>query len=54
MSTVGKSRARVLARPRHPLDEPHVHTWELRDVEYDTWGQVSFYECLTCPAVRYV
>lgn len=33
---------------------PHVHTWELRAVEFDDWGQVSLYECLGCPSVRYV
>lgn len=32
---------------------PHVHEWELRAVEYDSWGQVSFYECTGCPGVRY-
>lgn len=37
-----------------PLGGPHVHAWELRAVEFDTWGQVSYYECLGCPGVRYV
>ncbi len=37
-----------------PLAAPHVHAWELRAVEFDTWGQVSYYECLGCPHVRYV
>jgi hypothetical protein len=54
MSIPGTSPAKPLAVPRRPFDASHVHTWELRDVEYDTWGQVSFYECLACPAVRYV
>lgn len=39
---------------RDALDAPHVHTWELRAVEFDSWGQVSLYECLGCPRVRYV
>jgi len=33
---------------------PHVHAWELRDVEFDTWGQVRLYECRGCPDIRYV
>ena len=32
----------------------HVHAWELRAVEFDSWGQVRFYECATCAGVRYV
>jgi len=42
-----------VAVPRTPLDGPHVHTWELRAVEFDTWGKVSLYECLGCSRVRY-
>ncbi len=41
------------AVPRTSPDVPHVHVWELRAVEFDTWGQVSLYECLGCPRVRY-
>ncbi|HEX7717094.1 MAG TPA: hypothetical protein VF416_07385 [Marmoricola sp.] len=40
------------ARRRSP-GAPHVHEWALRAVEFDTWGQVSLYECLGCPRVRY-
>ena len=39
---------------RSPKDPPHIHAWELRAVEYDGWGAVSLYECIGCPAVRYV
>jgi hypothetical protein len=42
------------AAPRTSPDPLHVHVWELRAVEYDTWGQVSLYECRDCPRVRYV
>lgn len=54
MNAVGTSRAESYSVPSDPLDAPHVHAWELRAVEFDTWGQVSFYECLGCPCVRYV
>ena len=53
MSAVGTSAGESVAVDRDPLDVPHVHSWELRAVEFDTWGQVSFYECLGCPGVRY-
>jgi hypothetical protein len=51
VSTSGPESSSV--RP-DPLDAPHVHAWELRAVEFDTWGRVSYYECLGCPDVRYV
>jgi len=54
MSVVGTSAAESFASPRDPLDAPHVHTWELRAVEFDTFGQVSYYECLGCSGARYV
>jgi hypothetical protein len=54
MSVVGMSAAESLAVPHDPPNAPHVHAWELRAVEFDTWGQVSYYECLDCPGVRYV
>ena len=53
MSAAGTSAARRIAGPRDPLEAPHVHVWELRAVEFDTWGQVSFFECLGCAGVRY-
>jgi len=54
MSVAGTSAAESLPVPHDPLEAPHVHAWELRAVEFDTWGQVSYYECLGCPGVRYV
>ena len=51
MSVAGMSVAESLVVPH---DARHVHAWELRAVEFDTWGQVSYYECLGCPGVRYV
>jgi hypothetical protein len=54
MSVAGTTGPDSLVVPRDSLDGPHVHTWELRAVEFDTWGQVSLYECLGCPGVRYV
>jgi hypothetical protein len=54
MGAFGMTGARSVSAPSHPLDEPHLHTWELRAVEFDTWGQVSYYECLDCPGVRYL
>ncbi|MGY2875640.1 hypothetical protein ACVW00_002830 [Marmoricola sp. URHA0025 HA25] len=54
MHVVGTSAAESLSAPRDPFDAPHVHVWELRAVEFDTWGRVSYYECLDCPGVRYV
>jgi hypothetical protein len=53
MSVVDTNAPESVAVARGPLAPPHVHTWELRAVEYDSWGQVSFYECLDCPGVRY-
>jgi hypothetical protein len=53
MSAVDTSAARSVPAPRDPVAAPHVHAWELRAVEFDTWGQVSFYECLGCASVRY-
>jgi hypothetical protein len=53
MSVVDTNAPESVAVARGPLATPHVHTWELRAVEYDSWGQVSFYECLDCPGVRY-
>jgi hypothetical protein len=50
MSVVATS---AVESERRPLDGPHVHVWELRAVEFDSWGQVSFYECTGCPGVRY-
>jgi hypothetical protein len=54
MSVVGMSTGASVVVPFDPKDAPHVHAWELRAVEFDTWGQVSYYECLGCPGVRYV
>jgi hypothetical protein len=54
MSVVDTTVAEPVVRPRDRLGAPHVHVWELRAVEFDTWGQVSLHECLGCPAVRYV
>jgi hypothetical protein len=54
MSAVGTRGDESAPVARDRLDAPHVHAWELRAVEFDTWGQVSFYECLGCPSVRYV
>jgi hypothetical protein len=54
MSVVAKPSNRPVPRPRAPLPGPHIHTWVLRAVEFDTWGQVSLYECEDCPSVRYV
>jgi hypothetical protein len=53
MSAVDTSAAESVTAERIPLAAPHVHVWELRAVEFDSWGQVSFYECLGCPGVRY-
>ena len=53
MTAVDMSAGESVAVERGPLVAPHVHIWELRAVEFDTWGQVSFYECLGCPGVRY-
>jgi hypothetical protein len=54
MSAVRMTGAKSVSAPSDPLGEPHLHTWVLRAVEFDTWGQVSYYECLDCPAVRYL
>jgi hypothetical protein len=54
MSVLGTSSAASIGLSRDLLDAPHVHEWELRDVEFDSWGQVSYYECIGCPGVRYV
>jgi hypothetical protein len=54
MSVVSTSSVASPSVPRDSFAAPHVHVWELRDVEFDSWGQVSFYECLGCPGVRYV
>jgi hypothetical protein len=54
MTVVATSAAPSVTGRREELEVPHVHEWELRDVEYDSWGQVSFYECVGCPGVRYV
>jgi hypothetical protein len=54
MSVLGTSSAASTGLSRDLLDAPHVHEWELRDVEFDSWGQVSYYECIGCPGVRYV
>jgi hypothetical protein len=54
MSVVAPSATESVPAQRVPLDAPHVHVWELRAVEFDTWGQVSLYECEGCPSVRYV
>jgi len=54
MSVGEMSAGASVVVPFDPHDETHVHTWELRAVEYDAWGQVSYYECLGCPGVRYV
>jgi hypothetical protein len=53
MSVAGTTASGSLVAPRKPLDPPHVHVWELRAVEFDSWGEVSLYECLSCPRVRY-
>jgi len=53
MSAVEESAADPVAIRRGAAAAPHVHAWELRAVEFDTWGRVSFYECLGCPEVRY-
>ena len=53
MSTTRTTDWGSAAVPRTPQDGPHVHTWELRAVEFDTWGKVSLYECLGCSRVRY-
>ena len=53
MSVLDTKAPEPVAPARAPLAAPHVHAWELRAVEYDSWGQVSFYECLGCPGVRY-
>jgi hypothetical protein len=53
MSVVDTGAARFVAVERGAIHGPHVHVWELRAVEFDSWGQVSFYECLGCPGVRY-
>jgi hypothetical protein len=54
MSVADTTAADSVAARRDRLRAPHVHTWELRAEEFDTWGRVSLYECLGCPAVRYV
>jgi hypothetical protein len=54
MSIADTDAAEHDAVPADPLGGPHVHAWELRAVEFDAWGQVSLYECLGCPRVRYV
>lgn len=54
MSVVRASVAESLSVPHDPIDAPHVHAWELRAVEEDTWGKVGYYECLGCPRVRYL
>jgi hypothetical protein len=54
MSIADSGTAAAPAVPADARDAPHVHIWELRAVEFDAWGQVSFYECLGCPRVRYV
>lgn len=54
MSDAGSTPSESLAVPRESLDPVHVHVWELRAVEFDSWGQVRLYECLGCPRVRYV
>ena len=37
-------------RTRHDAD---VHTWQLRDVEYEDQVTTSRFECVDCGAVRY-
>lgn len=54
MTLADTTAAHSLPLARKTLRPPHLHTWELRAVEFDDWGQVSLYECLGCPAVRYV
>jgi hypothetical protein len=54
MRVVRASATGSASVPHELLDAPHVHRWELRAVEFDTWGQVSYYECLDCPEVRYI
>ena len=53
MSVVAPDATASVPSPRVSLPAPHVHAWELRAVEYDTWGQVSLYECDGCAGVRY-
>jgi hypothetical protein len=53
MSVADTIAADSRAARRSSLAAPHVHEWELRAVEFDTWGQVSLYECRGCPRVRY-
>lgn len=54
MNVARTTASASLPVPRTSPDVPHVHVWELRDVEFDSWGQVSMYECLGCARVRYV
>ena len=54
MSVAVKTSRRPVPPPRAPLPAPHIHTWMLRAVEFDSWGQVSLYECDECASVRYV
>jgi hypothetical protein len=54
MSVAGTITADSRPAPRTSHGARHVHEWALRAVEFDTWGQVRFYECLGCPRVRYV
>jgi hypothetical protein len=54
MSVVAKASSHPVPDPRVPLPGPHIHTWVLRAVEFDSWGQVSLYECEECASVRYV
>ena len=52
MSVVASKGA--VPAPRTKAAEPHIHVWVLRAVEFDSWGQVSLYECEECASVRYV
>ena len=36
-----------------PNDNSPMQTVKRAAVEFDMWGQVSFYECVGCPGVRY-
>jgi len=54
MSVVRTSATEPAPASSDSLHPRHVHLWELRAVEFDTWGQVSYYECLGCPQVRYL
>lgn len=53
MSVAGTTASEPLVVARNSPGAPHVHSWELRAVELDNWGQVRLYECLGCARVRY-